>query len=175
MHDTQREFSVYLEASRETEVKVSSGDADVIDDFNMDDMGTYSPEELPVVESALELMTKQKAVVRAGLSCINEVAEKVSGLPEQPELKRMCFQWVANSVDGAKIIESVVIDLGAELYSPIDEESVNEHKECNISHLIGFGQKIIHPGFDVSLIFGANLLTEQYHKDIELIKSLLLI
>lgn len=140
----------------------------------MDDMGTYSSDEFPLVESALAMMSKQKIMIKTGLNCLTEVVEKVGQLPDNNDFKLVCYQWVADMMSTTKKIETVVVDLGAELYSPLDEEEINRQMECNISYLLGYGQKIMNPGFDASALLGEySSLSDQYFKDIETIQKLM--
>ena len=172
MEDTAREFREYMEAS-EVENSTKTEDEDDMDteDFALESMGTYSAEERPIVESALELMAKQRAGIKASLSAVNEVAERVSALPEHGDTKMLCFQWACDVILAAKKIESVCVDLGAELYSPIDEDSVGEQKECNISVLVALGQRVLNPGFDVFAVLGEGPWADQYNKDIDTVQK----
>ena len=140
----------------------------------MEEMGTYSSDEFPLVESALALMAKQKSMIKAGLNCISEVVEKIGQLPDNNDLKLVCYQWVADMISTTKKIESVVVDLGAELYSPLDEEEIKRQMECNISHLLGYGQRITNPGFDATALLSEyTKLSDQYFKDVETIQKLM--
>jgi hypothetical protein len=186
--ETSREFQEYLDTSKENaaeeaatgggkeaEAAAIAEDEDMddfdLDDFDMDSMGKYSPEEFPIVEAALALITRQKSMLKFGLNCVSEISDNVSKLSDHEAVKAACFQWIAESITLIKAAETRVVDLGAELYAPIDEEAVQHLSEENLSFLIAFGQKIIHPGFDLSSLSGG--LSEQFIKNVENVQSLI--
>lgn len=175
IEDTSREFEEYLETSRADDGKASEEEDADMDEFGLEEMGTYSPEEFHIIEAALLLITNEKTIIKASLNCACEIAERVSSVANPQELKVQCFFWVADIVTAIKNIETAVVDLGAELYSPIDEEVINKQKECNLSNLIGLGQKVMHPAFDIAVIKGDIAWSEQYAAGIDSIKKILTI
>ena len=178
IEDTSREFQEYIEMSKSNAkepTRLSTSPDDSNDEFDDLDMGdcTYSASELPLVETAVDLIGRQKKMLRLCISVISEVGETVTNNIEDIAIKSSCFTWISECVDVAKETEDVVIDLGADLYSPVDPDVVDEMAQKNWIHLSKLAQKLLQPTFDITVVSGGPNVNAQHALDRENIQELL--
>lgn len=169
--ETSKEFQEYLENSLSGTGSGETRDEEY-DDEDDDGMCSYTAEEIPIVQQALAVIGDQKQAVKSVLYCMGEIAEKVSSsATESCDVKSACYAWIADIVHTSRRMKPSVIDLGAELYHPVDSCSVNTLCENNRLVLIELVSKLTRPPFDISAV--TRDWSETYLKEIDTINRLL--
>lgn len=136
MNDTVREFVEYVETytRRQAQVGVGENDDDQIKEKDGDsengsemyddddyDGGSYDEEEVPVVKRSIVLMEVAVQITKLALGAMTHVADT---LPSHDENARNLWLWINALKHQCASIETNVINLGSELYSPIDTSNV---------------------------------------------------
>ncbi len=175
MDDTSREFSEYVSASKvalenpkiESDIaEDEDGDEEDGDEDDDDmDMGTYSAEELPLVEFILLKFSDAKSVLKSSLSIMTEAGNELSSISDENE-KASRYAWIADVALSSNILQEAVIDLGSELYHPIDTDSVGIEAEKVIAQIQSFSNRLLHPGFQIT--------SEKYPIETEIINKAIL-
>jgi hypothetical protein len=168
VEDTNREFSEYLQASTNKLTGSSTADMnDEINDDEEDDMCSYTLEEIPIVESALRLIADSKIVLKVALVSITEVINYISTLNDE-ETKKKCFVWVYEATNMSTIVQDSIVEMGSELYHPVDISDVEEHRNSVIALIQSIKDKIFNPGFFIE----KNSITEKYYNEIEKLSAM---
>jgi hypothetical protein len=93
----------------------------------LEDMGAYGAEEVAVVEVALKRMHRARQLLKSALVCMSEFGEYVTA--KSHAVAADCGGWpvwVENVADCSAQVQTAVVDLGSELYHPIDTDNVHE-------------------------------------------------
>lgn len=139
--ETKEEFDKYLQQARdiidspeqnsenkgkkgtkeETEEDEEDDDNDYLDDMDDEDEAIFTVEEIPVVEKCLNIFNETINCLKFTLKYFTEVADHMqrSVKPVSEEEKQL-QQWIAMIEKEGQVIENLVVDVGAELYPPLD-------------------------------------------------------
>ena len=99
--------------------------------------GEYTAEEVMVAEKCLKLISHARDMLKVGISVSSAVADALHPLREETQEtdetpasvfssptssseQRQCQEWVAKVLRETEVIETSVVDVGSELYDPLD-------------------------------------------------------
>lgn len=125
LKDTIREFQEALDGAKDISapVKVDVNEDDERE-FDEEEDELYSVVDIGTLGACLSLMSVVYDSCRQGLDIMTKVADIADSLVDDSELATSdaCRVWVALVVDATEKLQNFVIDLGSELYPPIDFE-----------------------------------------------------
>ncbi len=118
----------------------SSVEDDINDDDSDEDEGSYTADELQIMQSCMNLLRMAHGVLRVSLDAMTEVGDALSPLnssasvftgindsiqpanAQGPDLA--CQEWIERVVKGTEVVEFAAVTFGAELYSPLEDVHV---------------------------------------------------
>ena len=148
--DTIREFQELLDQGGAV-LKPEESPADPEDQASADDEERYTDEEKVAVSRALALMAVGAQYLKILSNLMVSVADRLHACNDSATLStvfssalslvagggssvgdsssgaEVCRQWVLALSEHCRLLEDVCIDLGSELYSPVDESAANEY------------------------------------------------
>mmetsp|Transcript_503 Transcript_503/g.847 ORF Transcript_503/g.847 Transcript_503/m.847 type:complete len:396 (+) Transcript_503:1265-2452(+) len=137
--ETAAEFRTYLS---ESTLKIKAGEASEVDiddngetgsndddeDEDDEEVEHYSSQEVSVVSVCVSLMDVTLDIMKFALSSITSISDAIystgtedtmSSVDDRAELCAINDNWVESVTTASKQLESLVIDLGSELYPPL--------------------------------------------------------
>ena len=125
--------------------EVGDGNGGDDDDYD-DDEGEYTEEEVVVAEKCLKLIEHTRNMMKVGVTVTSEIADALHPLssdadesnapevasvftsPSSSSEQRQCQEWVARVLREMELLENSTVDVGTELYAPLDNpEDVRAH------------------------------------------------
>jgi len=180
LKETIAEFNGYIaksEASLAAEETPSADNEEEHEDMDdMDDMdeGTYTPEELVVMQSCLALLQDTQGVLKASLDGMTEVADALIPLiPLTPAVNNTvfdespagmaaasaadedilaCKEWVARVVRTAEQVELAAVNFGAELYSPLENVRTTQNLYTGLKTAVGEALDLLSRGAQATTV-----------------------
>lgn len=107
------------------------------------DMSSYSEEDASIVEAAVKRVHLARQVVKGALTCMSEFGEYVTA--KKASVSPDCAGWpvwIERVAAASADVQAAVVDLGAELYCPIDKDNVLE-LESDLDKVVGGVVKLI--------------------------------
>lgn len=108
----------------EAEEEIEGGDSEGSGD-DVDDERDYSVEEVEVVERCVSLMRITQTLLKLLLGAATALGDSLFSGAEESE-KDISFRLLARCSLIAYVLEGAVIDLGAELYPPLQDQMVRQ-------------------------------------------------
>jgi actin-related protein len=131
--ETKDEFEGYLQEAKqgkqdegEKEKNEEEEDKEEDDPYEDEDNEEveYSPEEVSLVEKCVLLFSEVINFLKTTMKIITDTADALPHTTEEEQAQvKECQQWIAQVEKSSQELENQVVDLGAELYPPIDCES----------------------------------------------------
>jgi hypothetical protein len=138
----------------------------------LEDMAAYGPEEAAVVEGALKRMHLARELLKSALVCMSEFGEYVTA--RSGAVASDCSGWpvwIESVAACSAKVQTAVVDLGAELYHPIDEKSVHDLEsqlDEVVSHVVSLISEPPSLGAEVEYVVNA---VEKYGLELNKISS----
>jgi actin-related protein len=130
--ETKDEFEGYLQEAKQEKQddgekeKNDEDDDEEDDDYEDEDNEEveYSPEEVSLVEKCVLLFNEVINFLKTTMKIITDTSDALPHTTEEEQTQvKECQQWIAQVERSSQELENQVVDLGAELYPPIDCES----------------------------------------------------
>jgi hypothetical protein len=105
---------------------VEEVDDDDDDDDEDDDNREYTEAEANTVSQCVRLMTTGQDLLKIALQCMTTVGDRLlAGEEDQSsDAKDQCYRWISQLTQCGQLLENDCIDLGAELYPPVETDVV---------------------------------------------------